>query len=486
MKIKRLCAVLLAAILCLAAVPASVSAGGDGVYETWDFDGSDDSVWTFIDGDGDGEGFSVYEYAENHFGLRSDSYDIDESVILTPDNYAISPLVQLTAAESELYLHWTAFGIDSEWSDEHYSLYVYTGTEELNADNIEALLPNADFSETLPAYSGIQYIRTVDLSKYMGKNVRFIFRHHDVENVFSLVIDSVSVSTTGMFPHVHQWGSEYICDDTYHWYNCQENGCDLMAGYNSENYEEHDWKYEYDLAYHWRVCKVCNYKEENVHSHNYKTGWDSVVITYSCDVCEAQYSCERISFIDLPITIDVSAFAGIKEPQILYGLVDTEKYYFEDITHAWRDETYFPITCFADGERYSFRLVLRPDADYCFPLIIEEDALQVIGIEWESTSVWINGNGALCFEGWFVFDEETGVPPAGGGSVPKPQFKTGDVNADGYIDSLDAAVILKYDAGIVELTAEQLTIGDVNNDGYVDSLDAAMILQYDAGIIGSF
>ncbi len=61
----------------------------------------------------------------------------------------------------------------------------------------------------------------------------------------------------------------------------------------------------------------------------------------------------------------------------------------------------------------------------------------------------------------------------------------GDVNADGYIDNLDAAMILKYDAGIIELDYVQLMVGDVNGDGYVDNLDAAMILKYDAGIIDS-
>lgn len=112
----------------------------------------------------------------------------------------------------------------------------------------------------------------------------------------------------------------------------------------------------------------------------------------------------------------------------------------------------------------------------------------------------------------------------------------GDVNFDGYVDSLDAALILKYDAdlpcndrvgkvesfigvinayvdedlhlwielfdgtkvdtgyvGISSLSAEippidlsknntEILIGDVNTDGYVDSLDAALILKYDAAL----
>lgn len=60
----------------------------------------------------------------------------------------------------------------------------------------------------------------------------------------------------------------------------------------------------------------------------------------------------------------------------------------------------------------------------------------------------------------------------------------GDVNGDEYVDALDAAMILKYDAGIITDVDE--TTADVNGDGYVDALDAAMILRYDAGIIESF
>ena len=59
----------------------------------------------------------------------------------------------------------------------------------------------------------------------------------------------------------------------------------------------------------------------------------------------------------------------------------------------------------------------------------------------------------------------------------------GEVNGDQYVDALDAALLLKLDAGLATLDAKGLISGDVNNDGYVDALDAAMILKYDAGII---
>lgn len=59
----------------------------------------------------------------------------------------------------------------------------------------------------------------------------------------------------------------------------------------------------------------------------------------------------------------------------------------------------------------------------------------------------------------------------------------GDANGDGNVDNLDAAMILKYDAGIIELESRARIAGDVNRDSSVDNLDAAMILKYDAGLI---
>ncbi len=60
---------------------------------------------------------------------------------------------------------------------------------------------------------------------------------------------------------------------------------------------------------------------------------------------------------------------------------------------------------------------------------------------------------------------------------------TGDVNGDGYADNMDAAAVLRYDAGITELDSLQLAAGDVNGDGEVNNLDAAYILKIDAGLI---
>lgn len=95
----------------------------------------------------------------------------------------------------------------------------------------------------------------------------------------------------------------------------------------------------------------------------------------------------------------------------------------------------------------------------------------------------------LCKDGlvrWYVsYGDKTEVY-AINPSNPKPPLDRGDVNGDGYVDSLDAAMVLKYDAGLIELTAKQYPMADVNNDGVANNIDAALILKYDAGLISGF
>lgn len=59
----------------------------------------------------------------------------------------------------------------------------------------------------------------------------------------------------------------------------------------------------------------------------------------------------------------------------------------------------------------------------------------------------------------------------------------GDVNEDGSVDNLDAVMVLRYDAGTIELNETARSRGDLNGDGMIDNLDATIILKYDAGLI---
>jgi hypothetical protein len=57
----------------------------------------------------------------------------------------------------------------------------------------------------------------------------------------------------------------------------------------------------------------------------------------------------------------------------------------------------------------------------------------------------------------------------------------GDVNRDGNVDRIDAVLILKYVAGIINKPYEYIEDADVIEDGKVQASDARAILQHEAG-----
>ncbi len=58
----------------------------------------------------------------------------------------------------------------------------------------------------------------------------------------------------------------------------------------------------------------------------------------------------------------------------------------------------------------------------------------------------------------------------------------GDASCEGDVNSIDAALVLQLDAGLIDALACE-DAADVNGDGRVNSLDAALILQFDAGLL---
>ena len=73
----------------------------------------------------------------------------------------------------------------------------------------------------------------------------------------------------------------------------------------------------------------------------------------------------------------------------------------------------------------------------------------------------------------------TSTPPA---PTPTPPGLTGDANCSGDINSIDAALVLQFVAGLVgSLSCEENA--DANEDGAVNSIDATLILQHIAGLL---
>lgn len=58
----------------------------------------------------------------------------------------------------------------------------------------------------------------------------------------------------------------------------------------------------------------------------------------------------------------------------------------------------------------------------------------------------------------------------------------GDVNDDDNVTAIDAALVLQFNAGLIDTLANELS-ADVNGDGDITSVDAALVLQFTAGLL---
>ena len=113
------------------------------------------------------------------------------------------------------------------------------------------------------------------------------------------------------------------------------------------------------------------------------------------------------------------------------------------------------------------------------------------GMDGSKCKVYYNDNGtftdmgAVYKDGYMEF-ETNHFSQYVVAEIESSTFTLGDVNEDDKVDFLDAIVVLRHDAEIIQLTDNQMKAAEVNKDSKVDFLDAIMILRYDAEIIDSF
>ncbi len=80
------------------------------------------------------------------------------------------------------------------------------------------------------------------------------------------------------------------------------------------------------------------------------------------------------------------------------------------------------------------------------------------------------------------------IPNPDPGSVD-PELQAvilGDVNNDGEIDTIDAMLVLRYNASLAIDDSFSEEAADVNGDNVIDTIDAMLILRYNAGMITDF
>lgn len=160
------------------------------------FNDEDISDWTLYDDDGDGLNWGDIFQVQNQAGtpvtpisLISRSWQQDA---LTPDNWAISPAIDISNAEGSLSLTWITQVAAASWDEEHYSVYVSTSPDQ------ESLLASpVSFTETLGlgTNAGTPVNHSLDLSSFIGESQIYVaFRHYDCTDMDFLSVDDVTVT----------------------------------------------------------------------------------------------------------------------------------------------------------------------------------------------------------------------------------------------------------------------------------------------------
>ena len=159
------------------------------------FDDLDISDWTLSDEDGDGFDWSAVQIQDNMMNpvgtplLRSASWNGAVGP-LNPNNWAISPVIDLTNASGTITLDWQIMAIDASYDLENYTVYVATS-------NVIGDLQMSTTSFNEPSLDGVNTLtdRSLDISSFAGQSTVYVaFRHHNVSDQFTLEVDNVSVS----------------------------------------------------------------------------------------------------------------------------------------------------------------------------------------------------------------------------------------------------------------------------------------------------
>ena len=149
------------------------------------FDFEDDAAgWTFVDSDGDGKNWAVYEssYYANDGTKSISSVSWDSSGALTPDNWAVSPAIDLSGV-TEAQLGVYAVNLLSSYPE---TIALYAGITP-NVANMTQI--KGDFEPT-----GTYKQYTADLSAFAGQSTVYVaIRHYNCTDAYRVCVDTVEI-----------------------------------------------------------------------------------------------------------------------------------------------------------------------------------------------------------------------------------------------------------------------------------------------------
>ncbi len=147
------------------------------------------ATWTTVDQDNDGHNWYVDTYDAEIY-LVSASWEDD--VPLSPENYLISPQINLGGLTGTVKLRYTIQVADEEYFAEHYKVAVSTtgnAVPDFTDIVFEETCTADDYYEVPPYW----HERLVDLTAYVGQNIYLTFCHYNTTDQYKLLLDSIQV-----------------------------------------------------------------------------------------------------------------------------------------------------------------------------------------------------------------------------------------------------------------------------------------------------
>lgn len=144
--------------------------------------------WKKKDADGDGKNWLVMNFGSDAFhgsnAIASFSWDQGIEAALTPDNYLITPQLNLGEGDS---LYFIVKTLNEEFPYENYSVMLSTTGNEV-ADFTAVL-----FTEMLNEDAATWKPRTIHLDEYNNQSIYLAFRHHVSSDMVGLALDAIKL-----------------------------------------------------------------------------------------------------------------------------------------------------------------------------------------------------------------------------------------------------------------------------------------------------
>jgi hypothetical protein len=150
------------------------------------------STWTTIDKDGDTYNWRIVASGTETYAV-SDSWRSGGIGPLFPQNYLVSPKIDLTGLSGWVRLRYTIQIADPVSVEEHYKVAVsITGNAaaDFKTSVFEETCTINDYYENPPFW----HERMVDLTPFIGQNIYITWCHFDCTNMYNLSLDSIQVS----------------------------------------------------------------------------------------------------------------------------------------------------------------------------------------------------------------------------------------------------------------------------------------------------